>query len=312
MKHDLLDPPATATLVVRYGNTPHRERPLAGDLVVVGRGRGCDLTLSGPDIAEVHCILVSGLTGWRIRDCGSRTGTRVNGQVVQDAPLADGDLLHVGAFLFEVRLPPEEAGRRLLDPEEERHLRRSRRRLARTALRLRSRLQEQQDRAAEMERRAEEMNQLADELRTRLRSCDQHTARLQQTGRDLAQERELLEKERAELRAQAAQLEEEKERHRQATATPPPPPQTDSGEAARRLDIRRRELDCYARHLRVRSQSLEARRVRLKQARATLRRVSAELGADLEGGEATAGRAGILPAGDAAAADGPEPPAGAR
>jgi pSer/pThr/pTyr-binding forkhead associated (FHA) protein len=269
MKHDLLDPPqATASLLVRYGNTPHRERPLEGDLVLVGRGRGCDLALSGPDIAEVHCILVNAATGWRLRDCGSRTGTRINGQVIQDAPLSDGDLVHVGAFLFEVRLPSESVERRPLDPEEERRLRRSRRRLAHTALRLRGRLQEQQALAREMETRTEEMNHLADELRTRLRSCDQQTARLQQAERDLARDRE--------------QLEQEKARHRQQADAPPPPP-PEPGEDARRLDIRRRELDGYARHLRDRGMALEAERAQVEQARARLRRVCEELRPDPAG-----------------------------
>jgi pSer/pThr/pTyr-binding forkhead associated (FHA) protein len=284
MKHELLDLPlATPTLIVRYGNTPHRERPLEGDLIVVGRGRGCDLALSGPDIAEIHCILSRGPQGWKIRDGGSRTGTRVNGQVVKEAPLADGDLLQIGAFLFEVQLPDDDGENRPLSPEEERRLRRSRRRLGRTALRLRRRLQKQQGRAEELENRTEEMNRLADELRTRLRGCEQQTARLQQTERELAREREQLEQERAALRAQAAQPEQERERCRGGTAAPPPLPLADSGEEARRLDIRRRELDRYARHLRASGEALEAKQAQVEQAQAALRRVCAGLGPALEG-----------------------------
>jgi pSer/pThr/pTyr-binding forkhead associated (FHA) protein len=286
MKHDLLElPEATAALLVRYGNTPHRQRPLEGDLIVVGRGRGCDLALSGPDIAEIHCILVNGLGGWRIRDCGSRTGTRVNGQVVKEAPLTDSDLLQIGAFLFEVQLPGEGGERQLLSPEEERHLRRSRRRLARTALRLRHQLQQQQGQAQELERQTEEMNHLADELRARLRNCDQQTARQQQTERDLMRDREQIEQERAALRARVAQLEQEKESRPQQAETPPQPapPPADAGEDALRLDLRRHELDCYAHHLRASAKALEAERARVQQVRAALLRVCKEQGPNLAG-----------------------------
>jgi chromosome segregation ATPase len=203
--------------------------------------------------------------------------------MIKDEPLSNGDLLQIGGFLFEVQLPEEAGERPLVDPEEERHLRRSRRRLARRALTLRSRLREQQDRAEEFERRTEEVNQLADELRTRLRSCDQQTARLQQTERDLAQDRERLEQERAALQARIAQLEQEKERGGQEAAAPPW--QAATGEDSHRLDIRQQELDRYAQHLRATREGLEVKRARVEQAWASLRRVCEEVGSALAGGE---------------------------
>ena len=36
---------------------------------------------------------------------GSRTGTRVNGQPIKNVALADGDVIHIGAFSFKVKLP---------------------------------------------------------------------------------------------------------------------------------------------------------------------------------------------------------------
>jgi hypothetical protein len=93
-------------LMVTYGHTPKRCRPLDKDVLLLGRSPFCDLVLSSPEVAAVHCVLARGADGWRVRDCGGRAGTRVNGESAQDEPLRDGDTLQVGAFCFEVRLPP--------------------------------------------------------------------------------------------------------------------------------------------------------------------------------------------------------------
>jgi pSer/pThr/pTyr-binding forkhead associated (FHA) protein len=125
-------------LIVTYGNTSRKYRPLEGDLIVLGRGRACDIGLTSPEIAENHCVLYRTSGGWRLRDAGSRVGTRVNGKSVHDVPLCDEDVLQVGTFNFRVHLPePGPAGP---PAERERRLQRSRRGLARLALALRRRL----------------------------------------------------------------------------------------------------------------------------------------------------------------------------
>jgi CBS domain-containing protein len=106
--------------------------PLAGQEFVfterrtclVGRAEDCDLRLpNGPgfcDVSRHHCLLHLDPPALRVRDLGSRNGTRVNGTQIghptgrdgpPDAPpvflagyeLRDGDELEVGHTVFRVR-----------------------------------------------------------------------------------------------------------------------------------------------------------------------------------------------------------------
>src|SRR5579883_2656151 len=103
-KQDELDP-TMPSLTLTYGSGARRCRPLDKDVIILGRGSGCDLSLVSPAVATVHCVVTRGPGGWRVRDCSSRVGTRVNGKNVQDEPLRDGDILQIGTFSFEVHLP---------------------------------------------------------------------------------------------------------------------------------------------------------------------------------------------------------------
>src|SRR4051812_2813104 len=94
------DNPDTArpVLVLLHGETTVKQRTLDRDATVIGRGRGCDINLDAPDISTLHCILTRGSYGFHVRDCGSRAGTKVNGERVQESTLHDGDLLQLGPF----------------------------------------------------------------------------------------------------------------------------------------------------------------------------------------------------------------------
>jgi len=99
--------PQQPALIVTYGNTSRKRRPLDKPLLVLGRMQGCDLALMSPDVAPVHCVIVRLAAGWRIRDCSGHLGTRLNGKAVTDEPLADEDHLQIGPFNFKVHLPPQ-------------------------------------------------------------------------------------------------------------------------------------------------------------------------------------------------------------
>ncbi|MGH9677597.1 MAG: FHA domain-containing protein, partial [Candidatus Acidiferrum sp.] len=101
---DQLDPNRPA-LIVTYGNTTRKYRPLDRDVIVLGRAPGCDLGLASPEVAPVHCVLVHGADGWKIRDCSGRAGTRVNGTAIVEGLLKHGDTLQVGTFSFEAYGP---------------------------------------------------------------------------------------------------------------------------------------------------------------------------------------------------------------
>src|SRR5262245_4613752 len=104
-QEDRIDP-ATPALIVLYGATRRKFRPLEGDLVVLGRAPGCDIGLVSPEVAPVHCVLARRPEGWRIRDCSGRA-TLVNGKHIHDEPLRSGDIIQVGTFSFEAQLPAE-------------------------------------------------------------------------------------------------------------------------------------------------------------------------------------------------------------
>jgi hypothetical protein len=202
--------PGTPALVVTYGNANRKVRPLDTDLLLLGRSPACDVHLVSPDVAPVHCVLVRRLSGWLLRDCSGRPGTRVNGRSVQETELEDGDVIQVGAFSFEVRLPGGPAAKAALPaPVLIERLQRSRRHLGRLALRLRKRLGERlllQQAAAHLKVERAELNQQAESLRVHQREYELRMTRLELSERDLATDRATLDNE---YRA----LQEELQRH---------------------------------------------------------------------------------------------------
>src|SRR4051794_40003695 len=93
--------PQQPALIVTYGNTSCKCRPLDRPLLVMGRAPGCDLSLVSPEVAPIHCVLAHVAGGWRLRDCTGRSATRLNGKAIHDEALVDGDIIQIGTFSFE-------------------------------------------------------------------------------------------------------------------------------------------------------------------------------------------------------------------
>jgi EAL domain-containing protein (putative c-di-GMP-specific phosphodiesterase class I) len=76
----------------------------------IGRSPGLPLVLHSVHVSKVHAEIYSDKLSLRVRDLGSRNGTFLNREQVTDAPLHDGDVLHIGDFEFRVTrdVPPEE------------------------------------------------------------------------------------------------------------------------------------------------------------------------------------------------------------
>jgi EAL domain-containing protein (putative c-di-GMP-specific phosphodiesterase class I) len=77
----------------------------------IGRSPGHSLVLSSSHVSKAHAEIYSDGVALRVRDLGSRNGTFVNRQAVEDVPLHDGDVLHLGDFEFRVArdVPEQEA-----------------------------------------------------------------------------------------------------------------------------------------------------------------------------------------------------------
>jgi two-component system response regulator HydG len=67
----------------------------------IGRGTDCHISLPDPLCSRVHAVLSRRDGGWTIRDAGSRNGTSVNGQKIDEATIVDGNTLRVGSAEFQ-------------------------------------------------------------------------------------------------------------------------------------------------------------------------------------------------------------------
>jgi pSer/pThr/pTyr-binding forkhead associated (FHA) protein len=234
-----------AALVVTYGNTTHKHRPLDRDLTLLGRARNCDVSLVSPEVAPVHCLIARTPSGWVLRDCTGRGSTRVNGKAVTDAVLIDGDTLQVGTFSFEVHLPTARPA--TADPKG-RRFERSRRNLALLALGLRKKLRS----ASTALRSQEEIDQVA----TRLRSMHRD---LETRGKQVTEAEARLHRQQKELQERTRQAEEEHARRTQEiqqrqAAAPAKATNLDAKEAklgsfARKLERARKQLNDQAQEL---------------------------------------------------------------
>ena len=78
-------------IIKRPGQAEQRETVPEGE-VTIGRGEGNTIVIDDSRISRQHAVLSPDPSGHRIRDLGSRNGTRVNGK----QPAEEGQLLKNG------------------------------------------------------------------------------------------------------------------------------------------------------------------------------------------------------------------------
>lgn len=71
-----------------------------GEALLVGRGEYCDIRLDDPSVSRVHCRAIVRDGRVVLSDAGSRWGTFVNGERVEQADLKPGDRVRVGETLL--------------------------------------------------------------------------------------------------------------------------------------------------------------------------------------------------------------------
>jgi hypothetical protein len=77
---------------------------ISRDTFTIGRGRRNDLQLANDGkLSRHHCTLVVGPLGVRVRDNNSSNGTMVNGELVDERLLGDGDRVQIGDTALEFR-----------------------------------------------------------------------------------------------------------------------------------------------------------------------------------------------------------------
>jgi hypothetical protein len=73
-----------------------RRVPLTEEAATIGRLPDCAVPLSDPQVSRHHAQVRRGPDGFHVVDLGSTNGTTVNGTVVSDQLLRDGDEIGVG------------------------------------------------------------------------------------------------------------------------------------------------------------------------------------------------------------------------
>lgn len=98
---------STSTLLILYGEDQGTRFELSRSLYHIGRGIGCEIRLDDSEVSRLHAILMREDDQYRIRDEKSSNGTLVNGQLVTDHLLEDGDTLLLGrtTLLYSQKLP---------------------------------------------------------------------------------------------------------------------------------------------------------------------------------------------------------------
>ncbi len=88
-------------------STGHRTASVTGaEPFVIGRSAECQLQLNDAQVSRRHCELRRANGGWSVRDCGSRFGTFLNEERIEDAPLTPGDRLRLGQTEIRVSDQP--------------------------------------------------------------------------------------------------------------------------------------------------------------------------------------------------------------
>jgi pSer/pThr/pTyr-binding forkhead associated (FHA) protein len=78
--------------------------------LLVGRGPDCDVQIHISTVSSHHCRLILHEGYWRVKDLGSRNGTRVNNMKVDEHVVEPGAVLALANNKFELRYSPADLG----------------------------------------------------------------------------------------------------------------------------------------------------------------------------------------------------------
>jgi predicted component of type VI protein secretion system len=99
-----------ANLVLLKKNGTHKAFALTANLTVIGRRDDCDLRIPLPTVSRRHCVLSLNKNSVELRDLGSRCGTFVNDQRVEDQiKVKAGDYLRIGPLTFVCQIDGQPA-----------------------------------------------------------------------------------------------------------------------------------------------------------------------------------------------------------
>jgi DNA-binding winged helix-turn-helix (wHTH) protein len=98
----VLEPPATACRLI----FDIREFVLTPGVHIIGRGHDCGVCIESTDVSRHHAQITIDAIGATIKDLGSRNGTVVVGERLNDSrQLRDGDEIRLGSVSLTFRAP---------------------------------------------------------------------------------------------------------------------------------------------------------------------------------------------------------------
>lgn len=90
-----------------------------GETVRIGRTTKSDVAMEDDFMSSEHFAIECNFRSCRVRDLKSRNGTQLNGKLITEASLTDGDQVHAGRTDFKVRIEDLLKTVELSDAEEE-------------------------------------------------------------------------------------------------------------------------------------------------------------------------------------------------
>lgn len=96
-------------LVIFRKDGTQRSLALPGSVMVIGRRSTCDLQVPVAAVSRKHCQLNRSEDELKIRDLGSRNGTFLNGERIDEAAVKAGDRVKVGPVTFGFQIDGEPA-----------------------------------------------------------------------------------------------------------------------------------------------------------------------------------------------------------
>ena len=94
---------AGASLLIHEGGAGPRTVRLGDGVHTIGRLPECEVVIHDPGASRRHAQIRRQDGVWSLTDLGSTNGTQLNGQVVQQRELADGDRVTIGTTVLEFR-----------------------------------------------------------------------------------------------------------------------------------------------------------------------------------------------------------------
>jgi len=94
-------------LLLKKNDGTTKSFPLPGTVTVIGRRQECDLYIPLTVVSRRHCQLHQDNDKLVLRDLGSRNGTFVNGERIEETELKNGDEVKIGPVAFAVQISAE-------------------------------------------------------------------------------------------------------------------------------------------------------------------------------------------------------------